>query len=375
MLNGSANTTYTRGSDVQVLDPKVTPIDESLLASKGSADPANAFYGLMIDYYECGGTNYASIAALKAAGIIDGSDNVADGTVINVYYTPDPSMTKVIGYTVAYYLGSARQSGEDETLNYTVQVLAPDTIPVASVPSKTFSGYNYAYTSVTLPAVVANGSLIEVHYSAVPVLTKTLTYTVDYYRDGVLADGESVVVNTTVDINAADTITVTSVPAKSFDGYTLESTDPTLPVTIMTGSVINVYYTSVGAVTIDDNAVPEASGRAWALVNLICMALAFIGALYVIIKKAVKKNDALTDEEQKAQDERNRKRKLIVGIVGAIISVAAIITFILTEDMRTPMTIIDKWTPLMIVFFLGQTINVVLSARKKGEEKSETAQV
>jgi hypothetical protein len=284
-------------------------------------------------------------------------------------------MTKTIGYTVGYYLGSARQSGEDETFNFTVQVLAPDTMLVTSVPSKTFTGYNYAYTSETLPATVANGSLIEVHYSAAPAQTKTLTYTVDYYRDGVLADGESVVVSTTVDINAADTVTVTSVPEKTFDGYTLESTDPALPVTVVTGSVINVYYTSVGGtVTIADAPIPEAGGRAWSLVNLICTALAFIGALYLLIKKAAKKNDALSDEAQKAQDERSRKRKLIMGIAGVIIFAAAIVTFILTEDMRLPMTIIDKWTPLMVVFFLGQMVNVVLSARKKNEEKSETAQ-
>ena len=35
-----------------------------------------------------------------------------------------------------------------------------------------------------------------------------------------------------------------------------------------------------------------------------------------------------------------------------LIALLALIAFILTEDMRLPMVLIDRWTPLMIVLLL-----------------------
>ncbi len=67
-------------------------------------------------------------------------------------------------------------------------------------------------------------------------------------------------------------------------------------------------------------------------------------------------------------------RRFRIGIVmEAIISVAALITFILTEDMRLPMILIDRWTPLMLLFLLCCWLTDVILARyrKKTEDGVE----
>ena len=51
--------------------------------------------------------------------------------------------------------------------------------------------------------------------------------------------------------------------------------------------------------------------------------------------------------------------------------VGAIIAFILTEDMRTPMVLIDKWTPLMLILLLICWVVDVRLARYRGEELPE----
>ena len=47
------------------------------------------------------------------------------------------------------------------------------------------------------------------------------------------------------------------------------------------------------------------------------------------------------------------QRRFRIGLVlELIVALLALIAFILTEDMRLPMVLIDRWTPLMIVLLL-----------------------
>ena len=43
------------------------------------------------------------------------------------------------------------------------------------------------------------------------------------------------------------------------------------------------------------------------------------------------------------------------------LAVLAVIVFLLTEDVRLPMRLIDRWTPLMIAILAAQAVLVVLS--------------
>ena len=62
--------------------------------------------------------------------------------------------------------------------------------------------------------------------------------------------------------------------------------------------------------------------------------------------------------------------------VELVVSVVAAITFVLTENIRLPMVLIDRWTPLMLLFLLGCWITDVILARyrRKTEALEENLQ-
>ena len=50
-------------------------------------------------------------------------------------------------------------------------------------------------------------------------------------------------------------------------------------------------------------------------------------------------------------------------IAELLVSIAAVLTFIFTEDMRLPMVLIDRWTPLMILIMAVCIIIDLILAR------------
>ena len=63
-------------------------------------------------------------------------------------------------------------------------------------------------------------------------------------------------------------------------------------------------------------------------------------------------------------------------MIEIVLSVLALICFILTEDMRLPMILVDKWTPLMLIFLIAVYILDVALVRyreKKADEDAEDA--
>ena len=76
--------------------------------------------------------------------------------------------------------------------------------------------------------------------------TKDLSYTVEYYKDGVLQQGDTQTVRKTVWVNDPDTLTVKKDEINTtnkYEGYTFSYSEPTdIPDTITSGSTIKVYY-------------------------------------------------------------------------------------------------------------------------------------
>ena len=177
-----------------------------------------------------------------------------------------------------------------------------------------------------------------------------------------------------------------------------------------------------GKVDITDPFVPGGSsyGReAWALVNLICLII----TVYILIplfclrkkygrihkmRKVNKAKESLFEAQDMSPDdwtERERimrvateksengyvskdgfckaveelffkvkafTRKFIAGIIlEVLLSIASIIAFILTEDMRLPMVIIDKWTPLMLLLLAGSILAEFILTRYKRPKKDK----
>ena len=178
-----------------------------------------------------------------------------------------------------------------------------------------------------------------------------------------------------------------------------------------------------GKVDITDPFVPGGSsyGRdAWALVNLICLII----TVYILIpifflrkkygrihkmRKVNKSKESLFEAQDMSPEdwtERERimrvatqksengyvskdkfceaveelfyrlkafTRKFIAGIIlEVLLSIASIIAFILTEDMRLPMVLIDKWTPLMLILMIGSLlVDFILTRYKKSKKDKD----
>ena len=66
------------------------------------------------------------------------------------------------------------------------------------------------------------------------------------------------------------------------------------------------------------------------------------------------------------------RRKFTIGfILELVVSIAALIAFILTEDMRLPMILIDRWTPLMLLLLLVCWLLDLLLIRYRKKVRAE----
>ena len=186
-----------------------------------------------------------------------GEDYDADKTitlmnslVLYAQWEVDDEQTKDLTATVDYKLGDEVQEADHVDLKATVQVLAPDTLSTEGVEAKTYTGWKLDSITIndeeaeSLPATVNNGDAVVCNYVKDESQTKELSYTVQYYKDNVLADTdtvtESVWVNDTEVPVDEEKINTTD----KYEGYSFEKTVPDeLPETIEANGVIKVYYT------------------------------------------------------------------------------------------------------------------------------------
>ena len=139
--------------------------------------------------------------------------------------------------------------------------------------------------------------------------------------------------------------------------------------------------------TIKNDPTPEAAGKAyWALINLICAAITVVLAIFALLSKHKKEEDAKEDEDTDAQtvmsteedeeDPEISKRHRIWKVVGAVDAIVAVIVFFLTENMSLPMALTDKWTVLMVVFALISVVTTVLAKKwhKKDDDNAENSE-
>ncbi len=134
---------------------------------------------------------------------------------------------------------------------------------------------------------------------------------------------------------------------------------------------------------ITDEPTPLAEGiGAWALVNLILAILTVLGSLLLLIGFFGKKEEEALDEDGNAivDDEGNSLMNQIHKrggwrLASLLPAIAAVIAFVLTENMRNPMILVDRWTLLMVIIAVVQIVVAFLSRKKKEEPEEETAAV
>ncbi|MCL1876887.1 fibro-slime domain-containing protein [Candidatus Saccharibacteria bacterium] len=237
--------------------------------------------------------------------------------------------------------------------------------------------------------------------------TKDISYTVEYYKNGVLANTETVV--STVWVLADDTMTVNvggiNTTNKYGAGYEFSKTDPAeIPTVIENGGVIKVYYTAIvtppippvtprpftfttpiidfgpveevvvpddeGEVlgettkkeTPEGEVLGEEDGGAWALLNLLLTIGTVIASIVLIVLYYVGRKD---------NDDEEVHRNGVIRVLSLIPAVGAVIAFILTEDWTLPMIWIDRWTLLMVIIAIVQIAVVILARRRTDDREQE----
>ena len=118
-------------------------------------------------------------------------------------------------------------------------------------------------------------------------------------------------------------------------------------------------------VAVDEEETPLAGGKgaAWALINFALMNLAIFESVMLLIGYFVKtKND---DEKEK----RKLKKKGIFRVISLPIAIISLIVFILTEDITLPTAFVDKYTIVMLIIAIVQTVMVALSNKKYEDEE------
>ncbi len=169
-------------------------------------------------------------------------ETIENGEKIKVYYIKDESQTKDLSYTVEYYKDNVKV--EEETVEVTVWINDPDTLEVTTIVNNNkYLGYEFKETDPqVLPETIENGETIKVYYIKDESQTKDLSYKVEYYKDNVKVEEETV--TETVWVNEEDELKVTTtVNNNKYDGYIFKKTEPeTLPETIKNGETIKIYY-------------------------------------------------------------------------------------------------------------------------------------
>lgn len=173
-----------------------------------------------------------------------------ENNIINVYYVTDNTQTKELSYTVEYYKNGKKVENDTQVEVVTVHVLEPNTLQVNQDKINTenkYVGYKLEKTNPeTIPSEINNGGIIKVYYILDDGQTKTLTYTVNYYKDGNLVKEDTETIYETKQVLESDTLTVKSEEINIKDkyvGYKFVKTNPELiPEVIENKGVIDVYY-------------------------------------------------------------------------------------------------------------------------------------
>ena len=111
---------------------------------------------------------------------------------------------------------------------------------------------------------------------------------------------------------------------------------------------------------IEDEETPLApmAGGAWALVNLVLMILTVLASLLMLLGVIGKK--------------RGRNNKSFWRIASLIPAIGALAAFVLTENMKLPMAMVDRWTLLMVIIAVLQLIVAAMS-KKQNESEDDGA--
>ena len=206
--------TQIQKNTVQVLQPDTLTVDKSQINTQ------NKYIGYKLD------TVNTSIP-----------NTINNGEIIKVYYVKNQ-----FNYTVEYYYNGVIDNEKTVVQKATYEEIITD------YEDKNILGYRLEKTEGTPLKITekADNNIIKVYYIIDDGNTKTLNYTIEYYKDGEIQLGDIKTVSQTVQVLEPDTMVVDKTQINTKDkyiGYKLEKTEPAeIPEIITSGDTIKVYY-------------------------------------------------------------------------------------------------------------------------------------
>ena len=220
---------------------------DGIIDTEKTEKSATKYNSVVNDYTDKCDTGYKfeKVEGLPLTIATDESKNV-----IRVYYVKDESQKKNVTYTVKYFKDGTEVTEDQQTKTDTVWVNASSNMTVDKTAINTtdkYVGYKLDTSATgTIPDTVTDGDVINVYYVKDTSQTRGVSYTVEYYKDGVKDDSKTDVIPNDIwvndDVQSVDATKI-NVTDKFGAGYKFEKTDPaTIPSTIADKGVIKVYY-------------------------------------------------------------------------------------------------------------------------------------
>ena len=189
----------------------------------------------------------------------------ADGETSGEYTEEPKEVTyyyelKDFEYTVKYL---EKDDDEDDTNNAIIKTAKVDSAELDSIikaedETITIAGYTYDSSDKENITIGRNTeeNVITLYYTKDGTQTKTLSYTVEYYKDGVLQEKDTQTETLEVHILDGDTLEVDQTKINvidKYEGYEFQKSDPVrIPNIAVNGEVIKIYYVAkIGKVTIN----------------------------------------------------------------------------------------------------------------------------
>ena len=191
---------------------------------------------------------------VSADGVTSGEYSEEEKEVIYYYELKD------FEYTVKYL---EKDDDEDDTNNKVIKTAKVDSAELDSIIKAedevvTITGYTYDSSDKENITIGRNTeeNVITLYYTKDGTQTKTLSYTVEYYKDGVLQEDDTQTETLEVHILDGDTLEVdqTKINVENkYEGYEFKESDPErIPNIAVDGEVIKIYYVAkIGKVAIN----------------------------------------------------------------------------------------------------------------------------
>lgn len=120
----------------------------------------------------------------------------------------------------------------------------------------------------------------------------------------------------------------------------------------------------------------------WSLLNLVLTVLCLVVGIVLLVRAAVGRKTRReelraweTPDTQVVEDQNEPRRRPLPGTVlkllCALIAFASLVLFLLTQDMRNPMVLMDVWTLWFILLAVAQAVLAIVSAAQHRNKRDE----